>query len=145
FGATKALTNYAAGRLADRIGRKQVLVAGWAIALPVPLMLMWASSWSWILAANALLGVSQGLTWSTTVIMKIDLVGPERRGLAMGVNECAGYMAVAGAALLTGTLAARYGLRPSPFYPGVGFAVVGLAVSWWLVRETRGHAALAAT
>ena len=145
FGMTKALTNYAAGRLADRIGRKPLLVAGWAIATPVPFILMWAPSWNWILAANALLGVSQGFTWSTTVIMKIDLVGQERRGLAMGLNEFAGYVAVAGAALLTGSLAARYGLRPDPFYPGVMFVVVGLVLSALTVRETRAHVALEST
>ena len=145
FGVTKALTNYAAGRLADRIGRKQVLVAGWVVALPVPLILMWAPSWNWILFANALLGVSQGLTWSTTVIMKIDLVGPERRGLAMGLNEFAGYMAVAAAALLTGWIAARNGLRPDPFYPGVVFAAAGLVLSAFVVRDTRAHVALEST
>jgi MFS family permease len=145
FGVTKAFTNYAAGRLADRIGRKQVLVAGWVIALPVPLILMWAPTWSWILVANALLGISQGFTWSTTVIMKIDLVGPERRGLAMGLNEFAGYVAVAGAALLTGWIAARHGLRPAPFYPGIAFAVAGLALSAFIVRETRAHVALEST
>jgi MFS family permease len=142
FGVTKALTNYAAGRLADRVGRKQVLVAGWAIAIPVPFILMWAPSWNWILVANALLGISQGFTWSTTVIMKIDLVGRERRGLAMGLNEFAGYVAVAGAALLTGWIAARHGLRPDPFYPGVGFVAVGLALSAFMVRETHAHVAL---
>ena len=142
FGLTKAVTNYAAGRLSDRIGRKHVLVAGWLIATPVPFMLMWAPSWSWILAANVLLGASQGLTWSTTVIMKIDLVGGERRGLAMGLNEFAGYVAVAGSALLTGVLAARYGLRPEPFYPGVAFAGIGLALSALVVRDTRSHVAL---
>jgi MFS family permease len=142
FGVTKALTNYAAGRLADRVGRKQVLVAGWAIAIPVPFILMWAPSWNWILVANALLGISQGFTWSTTVIMKIDLVGHERRGLAMGLNEFAGYVAVAGAALLTGWIAARHGLRPDPFYPGVVFVAVGLALSALMVRETHAHVAL---
>jgi len=141
FGVTKALTNYTAGRLADRIGRKQVLVAGWAIAVPVPFMLMWAPSWNWILVANALLGISQGFTWSTTVIMKIDLVGPERRGLAMGLNEFAGYVAVAGAAWLTAWIAARYGLRPEPFYAGVVFVAIGLGLSALLVRETHGHVA----
>src|SRR5688500_8210395 len=139
FGVTKALTNYVAGRLSDRIGRKHVLVAGWLIATPVPFLLMWAPSWTWILIANAFLGVSQGLTWSTTVIMKIDLVGAERRGLAMGLNEFAGYLAVAVSALATGWLAGRYGLRPEPFYLGVGFVVVGLALSAVLVRETRHH------
>jgi MFS family permease len=139
FGVSKALTNYAAGRLADRIGRKQVLIAGWIVAVPVPFILMWAPSWNWILAANALLGVSQGLTWSTTVIMKIDLVGQDQRGLAMGLNEFAGYVAVALAALLTGWLAARYGLRPAPFYPGAVFVAAGLVLSVLIVRETRGH------
>ena len=142
FGMTKALTNYAAGRLADRVGRKQVLVAGWAIAIPVPFILMWAPTWNWILVANALLGISQGFTWSTTVIMKIDLVGNQRRGLAMGLNEFSGYLAVAGAALLTGWIAARYGLRPDPFYPGVVFVAVGLALSAVMVRETQAHVAL---
>ena len=142
FGVTKALTNYAAGRLADRVGRKQVLVAGWAIAIPVPFILMWAPSWNWILVANALLGISQGFTWSTTVIMKIDLVGHERRGLAMGLNEFAGYVAVAGAALLTGWIAARHGLRPDPFYAGVVFVAAGLALSALMVRDTQGHVAL---
>jgi MFS family permease len=140
FGTTKALTNYLAGRLADRFGRKHVLVAGWLAAAPVPFLLMWAPSWSWVLAANALLGVSQGLTWSTTVIMKIDLAGPKNRGLAMGLNEFAGYFAVAGSALATGYVAARFGLRPEPFYLGVAFVAFGLALSVLAVRETRGHA-----
>ena len=142
FGVSKALTNYLAGRLADRVGRKQVLVAGWLIAVPVPFMLMWGPSWTWILVANLLLGISQGFTWSTTVIMKIDLVGPERRGLAMGLNEFAGYVALAGAALITGYIAARTGLRPEPFYPGVAFVVCGLGLSAMLVRETASHVAL---
>lgn len=137
FGVTKALTNYFAGRLSDRVGRKTVLVAGWLAALPVPFLLMWAPSWNWVVGANALLGISQGLTWSTTVIMKIDLVGPKRRGLAMGLNEFAGYFAVAGSALATGWIAARYGLRPQPFYLGVVYALIGLALSWFAVRETR--------
>jgi MFS family permease len=141
FGVTKALTNYLAGRLSDRVGRKRVLVAGWLVAMPVPVLLMWAPSWGWILFANALLGISQGLTWSTTVIMKVDLAGPKSRGLAMGLNECAGYLALAGAALLTGTLAARYGLRPQAFYPGVVFVLAGLLLSVWVVRDTSGHAA----
>lgn len=140
FGVSKALTNYLAGRFSDRFGRKQVLVTGWLVAAPVPFLLMWAPSWNWVLAANVLLGVSQGLTWSTTVIMKIDLVGPQRRGLAMGLNEFAGYLAVAIAALATGYIAARHGLRPAPFYLGVGFVVMGLVLSVILVRETRGHA-----
>jgi MFS family permease len=141
FGVTKAFTNYLAGRLSDRFGRKHVLVAGWLVAVPVPFMLMWAPTWSWILVANALLGVSQGLTWSTTVIMKIDLAGAKDRGLAMGLNEFAGYFAVAGSALATGYVAARYGLRPEPFYLGVAFVAIGLALSVLLVRETRHHVA----
>lgn len=136
FGITKALTNYLAGRLADRFGRKHVLVAGWLVAIPVPFMLMWAPSWDWIVAANALLGVSQGLTWSTTVIMKIDLVGPKQRGLAMGLNEFDGYVALAGSALATGWLAARFGLRPEPFYLGIGYVAIGYALSAVAVRET---------
>jgi MFS family permease len=141
FGVTKALTNYLAGRLADRFGRKHVLVAGWIVAVPVPLLLMWAPSWTWVLVANALLGVSQGLTWSTTVIMKIDLAGAKDRGLAMGLNEFAGYVAVAGSALATGFIAVRYGLRPEPFYLGVAFVAIGLALSVLLVRETKHHVA----
>src|SRR6188768_2753711 len=139
FGITKALTNYLAGRLSDRFGRKHVLVAGWLVAAPVPFLLMWAPSWSWVLVANVLLGISQGLTWSTTVIMKIDLAGPKNRGLAMGLNEFAGYFAVAASALATGLVAARYGLRPEPFYLGIAFVTVGLALSAVLVRETTHH------
>lgn len=139
FGVTKALTNYLAGRLSDRFGRKHVLVAGWLVAVPVPFLLMWAPSWAWVLFANAMLGVSQGLTWSTTVIMKIDLAGPRKRGLAMGLNEFAGYFAVGGSALATGFVAAHYGLRPEPFYLGVGFAGVGLLLSVLVVRETKHH------
>lgn len=140
FGITKALTNLAAGSLSDRYGRKPVLVAGWLIALPVPLMLIWAPSWGWIIAANILLGINQGLTWSTTIVMKIDLVGPARRGLAMGFNEAAGYLAVAATALATGWLAAEHGLRPVPFYLGIAFAALGLGLSTVLIHETRGHA-----
>ena len=139
FGVAKALTNYSAGRLSDRWGRKHVLVAGWLVAVPVPFLLMWAPTWNWVLFANVLLGISQGLTWSTTVIMKIDLVGPRERGFAMGLNEFAGYGALAVSALATGWIAARYGVRPQPFYLGVGFALVGLALSALLVRETRHH------
>ena len=142
FGFSKAITNYLAGRLADRVGRKHVLVAGWLVAVPVPFMLMWGPNWNWILGANVLLGISQGFTWSTTVIMKIDLVGTSRRGLAMGLNEFAGYVALAGAALMTGWIAARTGLRPDPFYPGVLFVALGLGLSWALVRETSSHVAL---
>jgi MFS family permease len=139
FGVVKAATNYLAGSLSDRIGRKRVLVAGWVVATPVPFMLMWADSWNTVLVANVFLGISQGLTWSTTVIMKIDLVGSQRRGLAMGLNEFAGYMAVAGSALATGYIAARYGLRPQPFYLGIAFVAAGLLLSLFLVRETQGH------
>jgi MFS family permease len=141
FGISKAVTNYFAGRAADRLGRKRVLVAGWLVAVPVPFLLMWAPTWNWILATNVLLGVSQGLTWSTTVIMKIDLAGHERRGLAMGLNEFAGYLAVAAAALATGWTAARTGLRPEPFILGVLFVLIGLVLSVLLVRETTGHVA----
>ncbi len=141
FGVTKALTNYFAGRLSDRLGRKRVLVVGWLVAIPAPFLLMWAPSWGWVLVANAFLGVSQGMTWSTTVIMKIDLAGPKQRGLAMGLNEFAGYLAVAGSALATGWVAGAYHLRPEPFYLGVGFVAVGLALSAGLVRETRHHVA----
>lgn len=141
FGVTKALTNYLAGRLSDRFGRKHVLVVGWLVAAPVPLLLMWAPGWSWVLLANVLLGVSQGLTWSTTVIMKIDLAGARRRGLAMGLNEFAGYIAVAGSALATGWIAARHGLRPQPFYLGIGFVAAGLLCSALFVRETIHHVA----
>jgi MFS family permease len=141
FGITKAITNYGAGRLADRLGRKHVLVAGWLVAIPVPFLLMWGPSWKWIVAANVLLGVSQGLTWSLTVIMKIDLVGPKRRGLAMGVNEFSGYIAVAASAFATGWIAARYGLRPQPFYLGIVYVACGLLISALLVRDTRDHVA----
>jgi len=144
FGLTKAATNYFAGTWSDRFGRKPVLVAGWLIAVPVPLLLIWAPSWGWVIVANILLGMSQGLTWSTTVIMKIDLAGPERRGLAMGLNEAAGYVAVAVTALATGYLAAQYGLRPAPFLLGLSYAALGLGLSALAVRETRDHAQLEA-
>ena len=140
FGITKAITNYFAGRFSDVWGRKAILVAGWLVAAPVPFLLMWAPSWSWVLFANCLLGISQGMTWSTTVIMKIDLAGPEKRGLAMGLNEFSGYFAVALAALATGYVASTWGLRPEPFYLGVGFVAFGLTISVFLVRETRHHA-----
>ena len=119
FGITKAIANYFAGTWSDRYGRKPVLVAGWLFAVPVPLMLIWAPSWGWVVAANVLLGINQGLTWSTTVIMKIDLVGPKQRGLAMGLNEAAGYGAVAVTSMAAGYLAAEYGLRPAPFLLGL--------------------------
>ncbi len=140
FGAVKAVTNFFAGTLSDRFGRKPVLVAGWLVALPIPPLLIWAPSWRWVVAANVLLGVNQGLTWSTTVIMKIDLAGPARRGLAMGLNEAAGYGAVAITALATGYLAAAYGLRPAPFLLGAAYIALGLGLSAAAVKETRGHA-----
>lgn len=140
FGVVKAATNFFAGTLSDRYGRKPVLVAGWIIGIPVPLLLIWAPSWNWVIAANVVLGVNQGLTWSTTVIMKIDLVGPERRGLAMGFNEAAGYGAVAITALATGALADAHGLRPAPFLLGLSFVAIGVGLSTLAVRETRGHA-----
>jgi MFS family permease len=141
FGVTKALTNYLAGRLSDRFGRKQILVGGWLVAVPVPFLLMWAPTWTWVLIANALLGISQGLTWSTTVIMKIDLAGPQKRGLAMGLNEFAGDFAVAGSALGTGLVASTYGLRPEPFFLGVAFVAIGLFLSAVVVKETKHHVA----
>jgi MFS family permease len=139
FGLVKAVTNYFAGRFSDQYGRKIVLVFGWLIALPVPFLLIWAPSWNWILFANVLLGLSQGLTWSTTVIMKIDLVGSKRRGFAMGLNEFAGYFAVAGSALATGYVASHFGLRPEPFYLGIAYVTIGLMMSIFVVRETRHH------
>jgi len=140
FGLAKAATNYLAGAWSERYGRKPVLVAGWLVAVPVPLLLIWAPDWWIVVAANVLLGISQGLTWSTTVIMKIDLVGPQRRGLAMGLNESAGYLALAVTALLTGSIAAHSGLRPEPFLVGIAYAGLGLGLSTLAVRETRGHA-----
>ncbi|MET3921803.1 MFS family permease [Arthrobacter sp. UYEF20] len=144
FGLAKACTNYFAGTLSDRYGRKPVLVAGWLIALPVPLMLILGPSWEWIVAANVVLGINQGLTWSTTVIMKMDLVGPERRGLAMGFNEAAGYLGLAGTAVATGYIAADYGLRPGPFLLGAAYIALGLGLSVLAVKETRQHARLEA-
>ncbi|NUW39489.1 MFS transporter [Nonomuraea rhodomycinica] len=140
FGLVKAATNFFAGTLSDRYGRKPVLVAGWLIGLPIPLLLMWAPGWGWVIIANVLLGVNQGLTWSTTVIMKIDLAGPERRGLAMGLNEAAGYLAVAVTTVATGYLAERYGLRPAPFLLGAAYAALGLGLSTVAVKETHDHA-----
>ncbi|MDW6024149.1 MFS transporter [Mesorhizobium sp. BAC0120] len=139
FGVVKALANLVSGQLADKWGRKRVLVLGWLAALPVPFMIVWAPSWAWVVAANGLLGISQGLAWSMTVIMKIDLVGPKARGLAVGLNEFAGYVAVGVTAFLTGYLAARYGLRPVPIYLGVAYAIIGTTLSVLLVRDTREH------
>jgi MFS family permease len=140
FGVTKAITNFVAGSLSDRFGRKPVLVAGWLAGLPVPLLLIWAPGWSWVIVANVLLGINQGLAWSMTVNMKIDLVGPVRRGLALGINEAAGYGALAVTAYLTGVVAQHAGLRPQPFFFGLAYAGLGLGLSVFFVRETRGHA-----
>ncbi|GHO63260.1 MFS transporter [Ktedonobacter sp. SOSP1-52] len=140
FGIVKALANLFAGRLSDRIGRKGVLVVGWLIGMPVPFLIIFAPCWEWVVLANVLLGINQGLCWSTTVIMKIDLVGPARRGLAMGLNEAAGYLAVSLAAIAAGYLAATYGLRPQPFLLGAAFALAGLVLSLLFVRESHGHA-----
>jgi MFS family permease len=139
FGVVKACANLISGHLADAWGRKRVLVLGWLVGLPVPFMIMWAPYWGWVVAANALLGINQGFAWSMTVIMKIDLVGPKSRGLAVGLNEFAGYLAVGITAFLTGYIAQRYGLRPAPIYLGVVYAILGSALSILLVRDTRGH------
>jgi MFS family permease len=144
FGITKAAANYFAGTWSDRYGRKPVLVTGWLFAVPVPLMLIWAPDWGWVIAANVLLGVNQGLTWSTTVIMKIDLVGPRQRGLAMGLNEAAGYGAVAVTSMAAGYLAAEHGLRPVPFLLGLNYTALALGLSTLAVKETRDHARLEA-
>jgi MFS family permease len=142
FGIVKAFANLLSGHLADAYGRKHVLIAGWLIGLPVPFMIGWGPSWGWIVAANALLGINQGLAWSMTVIMKVDLVGPKSRGLAVGLNEFAGYLTVGITAFLTGYIAQRYGLRPAPFYLGIGYAVLGTLLSVLLVKDTRHHVRL---
>lgn len=139
FGISKAITNYYTGAFANRIGRKNLLVIGWLIGLPVPLILIYATDWNSIIAANMLLGINQGLTWSSTVVMKIDLVGSKNRGLAMGINESAGYLAVGIVAFLTGWIASEYGLRPYPFYLGIAFAITGLLSSYFLVKDTVHH------
>jgi len=144
FGVVKAFTNLISGVLADKYTRKKVLIWGWLVGLPVPFMLAWGPSWNWILLANVLLGVSQGLAWSMTVNMKIDLVGPKKRGFAMGLNEAAGYGAVGLTALLTGYLASHYGLRPQPFFIGIAYTVVGLLLSIFVVKDTRKYAQLEA-
>jgi len=145
FGVVKALANLVSGQLADAWGRKRVLVLGWLVGLPVPFMIIWAPSWTWVIAANALLGINQGLAWSMTVIMKIDLVGPKSRGLAVGLNEFAGYLAVGVTAFFTGYLASEYGLRPAPIYLGVAYAILGATLSILLVRDTRDHVRLEAS
>ncbi|HVM79275.1 MAG TPA: MFS transporter [Stellaceae bacterium] len=139
FGVVKGLTNLISGQLAEAWGRKHTLVLGWAVGLPVPFMIMWAPSWGWVIAANALLGINQGLAWSMTVLMKIDLVGPKSRGLAIGLNEFAGYAAVGLTAFLTGWIAAGYGLRPAPFYLGAAYAALGFGLSALVVRDTGEH------
>jgi MFS family permease len=144
FGVVKACANLVSGQLADAWGRKRVLVLGWLAGLPVPFMIIWAPSWEWVITANALLGINQGLAWSMTVIMKIDLVGPKSRGLAVGLNEFAGYLAVGVTAFLTGYLASQYGLRPAPIYLGVAYAILGSALSILLVHDTREHVRLEA-
>ncbi len=142
FGITKAITNYYTGQLANKFGRKNLLVTGWLFAIPVPIMLIYATSWNWIIGANLFLGISQGLTWSSTVVMKIDLVGEKDRGFAMGLNEFAGYVAVALVAFLTGWIAVHYGLRPYPFYIGIGLSIIGLALSLFFVKDTSQHVSL---
>jgi len=141
FGIVKAITNYFAGAFANKLGRKNLLVIGWLFGLPVPFILMYAPSWDWIVAANVLLGINQGLAWSSTVVMKIDLVGEKQRGFAMGLNEFAGYLAVAAVAFLTGYIAEEYGLRPYPFILGIGLAVLGLLGSIFFIKDTRKHVA----
>ncbi|MCI0598149.1 MAG: MFS transporter [Beijerinckiaceae bacterium] len=145
FGVVKAFANLVSGQLADAWGRKRVLVLGWLAGLPVPFIIIWAPSWEWVIAANALLGINQGLAWSMTVIMKVDLAGPKSRGLAVGLNEFAGYLAVGVTAFLTGYLASKYGLRPVPIYLGIAYAVLGATLSLLLVRDTRDHVRLEAS
>jgi len=142
FGITKALTNYFAGTLANKYGRKKLLVIGWLFALPVPIFLIYAPNWSWIIIANVFLGVNQGLSWSSTVVMKIDLVGPKNRGFAMGINEAAGYLAVGAVAFLSASIANVYGIRPYSFYIGILLAILGLLFSLVLIKDTRGFVQL---
>lgn len=142
FGITKAITNYFTGAFADKVGRKNLLIIGWIIAIPIPFILIYASSWSYIIFANFLLGINQGLTWSSTVVMKIDLVSEKNRGLAMGLNESAGYLAVGGVAFLTGWIASNYGLIPYPFYIGIVLSILGLFFSIFLIKDTRHHVAI---
>jgi len=141
FGIVKAITNYFTGSLANKVGRKNLLVIGWLFALPVPFILMFANQWNWIIAANVLLGINQGLTWSSTVVMKIDLVGEKQRGFAMGLNEFAGYLSVAIVAFLTGWIAGEYGLRPYPFVIGIVLSISGLLGSLFFIKDTKHHVA----
>lgn len=141
FGVVKAITNYYTGALANRFGRKNLLIAGWVAGIPVPFMLMYAHDWNWVIAANILLGINQGLAWSSTVVMKIDLVGEKQRGFAMGLNEFAGYIAVAVVAFLTGWIAGEWGIRPYPFYTGIILVILGLLFSIFLVKDTKHHVA----
>ena len=145
FGIVKAITNYFTGALANKMGRKNLLTIGWLIGIPVPFILMFADSWNWIVAANVLLGINQGLTWSSTVVMKIDLVGEKQRGFAMGLNEFAGYIAVALVAFLTGWVASEYGLRPYPFYIGVALSLLGFCSSWLFIKDTKYHVSVETT
>ncbi|MCI0790124.1 MAG: MFS transporter, partial [Chloroflexi bacterium] len=142
FGLAKAVTNLLAGNLAQRFTRRRILISGWLLAIPVPLILIWAPSWEWVIGANVLLGINQGLTWSMTVNMKMDLVGPRWRGVALGFNEAAGYMSLAAVAFLTGVIAEAYGLRPEPFYLGIGISATALAFSVLLIRDTAPYLAL---
>ena len=141
FGIVKAITNYYTGTLANKFGRRKLLITGWIIGIPIPFILMFAPAWSWIIAANVLLGINQGLTWSSTVVMKIDLVGEKQRGFAMGLNESAGYFALASVAFLTGWIAGKYGIRPYPFYIGIVLVILGLFASIFLIRDTKHHVA----
>ena len=142
FALAKAVSNLAAGNLSQRFTRRRVLIVGWLFGAPVPFILIWAPTWSWIIGANVLLGINQGLAWSMTINMKVDLVGPGRRGMALGVNESAGYLSLAAAAFLTGVIAERHGLRPEPFYMGIAFVGLGLGLSWFFIRDTTHYVAL---
>jgi MFS family permease len=141
FGIVKAITNYFTGALANKVGRKNLLIIGWLVAVPIPFILIYAQSWNWIIFANVLLGINQGLTWSSTVVMKIDLVGEKHRGLAMGLNESFGYFSIAIVAYTTGWIASEYGLRPYPFYQGIAFVFFGLVLSVFFIKDTAKHVA----
>jgi len=141
FGIVKAITNYFTGALANRVGRKNLLIIGWLVAVPIPFILIYAQSWNWVIFANVLLGINQGLTWSSTVVMKIDLVGEKHRGLAMGLNESFGYFSIAIVAYTTGWIASEYGLRPYPFYQGIAFVFIGLLLSIFFIKDTAKHVA----